>query len=386
MRTVLAFLFALLIYQATYAENCNTCAGCAAFPKEAATATEELDKDSSPLIENNSSDDEFQDFEETEELRAVASEMDEFEDFNDDEFTSFDQEDDESASLKQAEHLQSRLNWALFALLLTAVAGVFVRFKSLRKTRILFLLGTLIFFGFYNGGCPCPISSFQEIFLIGFGVNIPWQNLIWFLGLIPLTYIFGKTWCGWVCHLGAFQEFLYKSNKLEILKSAKSQKVMRWIRIVLLIALIAQLAITQTNWFCAIDPFKAAFNLLAFYNVTWILLGLLLISSLFMYRPFCKTVCPIGLVLGWVQMIPGASVIASKKDNCNSCVSCNKSCDINAITRENKISTIDNTECMACGDCIDSCKKEALTFARKSKSNPTIAKCTNQELVEIDWK
>lgn len=231
---------------------------------------------------------------------------------------------------------------------------------------------------------PCPISSFQELFLAGFGVDIPWQNLIWFLGLIPLTYLLGKTWCGWICHLGAFQEFLYKSNKFDLFKSAKAQVVMRWMRIFLLIALIIQLAITQTNWFCAIDPFKAAFNMLAFYDITWVLLGLLLLSSLFMYRPFCKAICPIGLVLGWIQKIPGASVLALKQESCSSCTSCNKACDLNAITRENKISTIDNTECMACGDCIDSCKKDSLTFARKSKANPTIVKCTKEEFVDLE--
>ncbi len=384
MRTILAFLFAFLIYQATYAEDCNSCAGCAAFPKTVAQESTIDNKDGSLSIDE-ATDDEFIDFEESGDVNSTEDEeFSDFEEFSEEEVAEVDQEAELAAEKKHEEHLQNRLNWALFALLLTAVAGVFVRFKSLRNTRMIFLLGTLIVYGFYNGGCPCPISSFQEIFLAGFGVDIPWQNLVWFLGLIPLTYIFGKTWCGWICHLGAFQEFLYKSNKFEIFKSAKAQRVMRWIRVFLLVALIIQLAVTHTNWFCAIDPFKAAFNMLAFYDFTWILLGLLLLSSLFMYRPFCKAICPIGLVLGWIQKIPGASVLALKKESCSSCVSCNKACDLNAITRENKISTIDNTECMACGDCIDSCKKESISFGRKSKENPTIVKCTNKEFVDLE--
>jgi ferredoxin len=38
---------------------------------------------------------------------------------------------------------------------------------------------------------------------------------------------------------------------------------------------------------------------------------------------------------------------------------------------------------MACGDCIDSCKKNSLTFARKSKNNPAIVQCTNKEFVDL---
>jgi polyferredoxin len=383
MRTVLAFLFAFLIYQATYAENCNSCSGCDAFPKAASVESTTESRNGSSLNAPDT-DDEFQSIEE-EQANSTNNSEEEFEEFSEEEFTELDSQAEiaDDATTKKANHLQVRLNWALFALFLTSLAGVFVRYRALRKTRNIFLLSTLILYGFYNGGCPCPISSFQEIFLLGFGADIPWQNLIWFLGLIPLTYLFGKTWCGWICHLGAFQEFLFKSNKLEIFKSAKSQTILKWVRIAALIALIVQLAITKTNWFCAIDPFKAAFNMLAFYDFTWYLLGLLLISSLFIYRPFCKTVCPIGLVLGWVQYIPGASVLAVKKDSCTSCKSCDKACELNAITRTDNISVIDNSECMACGDCIDSCKKNSLTFARKSKNNPAIVQCTNKEFVDL---
>ncbi|MFP4543803.1 MAG: 4Fe-4S binding protein [Bacteroidota bacterium] len=271
------------------------------------------------------------------------------------------EEDDKPTTL-------SKLKWPLLALGLTAIAGFMVRNPITRKFRLPMLLGSLIFFGFYLGGCPCPISSVQDTALGLMGVSIQWHTIVWFLGLIPLTYIFGKTWCGWVCHLGGLQEFLYKSNKLEFLRSEKSQKIMKYMRLGLLAALIVQMFLTQSNLFCKIDPFKAAFNLNSFYLTAWILLGLLILSSLFIYRPFCKAVCPIGLMLGWAQKIPGASVLAVN-DKCNGCNSGNKACEMDAYTGNNGFNLIDNKECMACGECIDACKPGAIEHRRKNRQH-----------------
>lgn len=143
---------------------------------------------------------------------------------------------------------------------------------------------------------------------------------------------------------------------------------MRAIRIVFLIALIVQLIITKTNIFKHYDPFKVAFNLIGTNTLSWVLLALLLVSSVFIYRPFCKTVCPIGLILGWISKIPGASVVGTN-GSCTGCTSCNSNCKINAITRTKKYSKLDNQECIGCGECVSSCKKNALGFFRNNKNN-----------------
>jgi len=256
--------------------------------------------------------------------------------------------------------------WVLF---FTILAGIFVRYKALRHTRSIFLIAALIYLGFYTGGCPCPISSIQGVFLAIIGVDIPWQQMVWFLALIPITYIFGKVWCGWICHLGAFQELLYLHGRFKFLSGYKAQKVMKIIRWVALAALVVQLLITKTNLFCKIDPFKVAFNFIAAYQIGWYLLGLLILSSLFIYRPFCKAICPIGLVLGWVAKIPGASILGTN-DKCTNCQICSNSCRQDAIVNiSKKERMMDNKECIMCGDCVDSCKLGGLTFYRKGKKH-----------------
>ncbi|MEI7595406.1 MAG: 4Fe-4S binding protein [Bacteroidota bacterium] len=268
----------------------------------------------------------------------------------------------------------------LWILAFAVLAGVFVRFKFTRNLRNVFLLSSLIYLGFYKYGCPCMISSFEDFVLLFTGNYTSWFNYVWFLGLIPITYIFGRVWCGWVCHLGALQEFIHLPAKFNVFSGYKAQRIMRYLSYVLTLALILQIIIQKKIFWCSIDPFVPIFTMNFKYDYTlmnYILIGTLIITSLFSYRPFCRAACPVGLVLSWISLVPGASIIGVNNHSCTSCKSCNSACKIDAITRNNKLSKIDNKECIVCGDCLDSCNITSLSFVRncKSKGNTVIVEC-----------
>lgn len=71
------------------------------------------------------------------------------------------------------------LYWVLGVLAFTVFAGFFVRYKSTRNLRGLFLIAAVLFLGFYRGACPCPISSFHNVVLAALGLILP-----------------GNHWCG----------------------------------------------------------------------------------------------------------------------------------------------------------------------------------------------
>lgn len=347
--------------------DCNTKTSCGkSAPKSAAAK----------LATNNNADDEFEDYNQDKEKQATSSTNsdDEFQDFNAAADTS-------SVAAVAPETLESepiynhRLFFPIVSLIMTALAGVFIRFKATRKLRGVFLALSAIVLGFYVGACPCPISSFSWTIIALTGGTVIWENMIWFLALIPLTYVFHKTWCGWVCHLGALQEFLYMpASKLAFMRSPKAQKVMKYIRYVLVAGLIVQLAFTHSYLFNKIDPFKTAYNL--GYNATyteWILLALLVLTSVFSYRPFCKSACPIGLVLGWVSKLPGAAVL-DNNDSCVNCSICATGCNQLAINRSEKVSTIDNKDCIACGECMGGCNKSGIEIFRHNNIHKDVNK------------
>lgn len=280
---------------------------------------------------------------------------DDFESFDDDEFS-----EDIETEEAQPTGFPRGFKYALGALLFTILAGVMVRFRSMRYFRSIFLLSSLAILGFMNGGCPCSISSFQDLWLWLMGQEVKMLKLVWFLALVPITYIFGRVWCGWVCHLGAFQEFLYRTNNFKFLNGEGAQKVLRIMQYGLFATLMIQLVVTKTNIFIHYDPFKVAFNLTAFHSLSWILLGILLLTSLFIYRPFCRGICPVGLVLGWISKIPGALKL-QPNDNCTSCQLCKRNCLSQAIDRQTNFKAGD---CIMCGECLDKCKKDAISYGR----------------------
>lgn len=351
----------------------SSCTGCPSAKKSgtdkpktatAKSAQSSLDEeffDYSPDADNTSSDrgdDEFEDYDENSDtLSTTASASD------NDEIT----EADEVPIYKQ------HLFFPMASLVMTLLAGIFVRFRQTRKLRPLFLAVSMIVLGFYIGACPCPISSFIWTVIAIFGGKIYWEGMIWFLALIPLTYVFHKTWCGWVCHLGALQEFLYvKKYSWEFMRTKRVQFILKILRYAIVLAVVTEAVIANTYTFHKYDPIRTAYNLgygAGYFE--WIMLGLFLVFSIFSYRPFCKVACPIGLVLGWVTNIPGAAVIDSS-DSCVNCKTCSKNCDYQAIMREDNVSTVNNRDCIACGDCMSSCKLSSAKMFRKGKQHKTI--------------
>jgi polyferredoxin len=246
---------------------------------------------------------------------------------------------------------------SLFLLLI--LISLFIKNSFVRKLRPLFLLSTLVYFGFYKGGCPCMIMSMENTLFLFLGKSIAWISIIWFLSLIPLTYFFGKIWCGWLCHLGALQESLFAGSRFRILTSLNAQTILRRIRLAVLILFIVQSAITMSYLWGHYDPFKSIYNLRTHNIAGFSLVIILLISSLFIYRPFCRAICPVGVVLGWIALIPGARKVA-KGETCVNCKTCSNLCKTNAIVHENSKVTLNIQDCIMCGECFGSCKKNSL--------------------------
>lgn len=331
-------------------------------------------------VAQSNSEDEFEVYNPADEKAASTADADEFEEYNPNADTNSVAGATPIVEVEKS-FTDHKLFFPILSLIMTALAGVFVRYESTRKLRGVFLITSAVVLGFYIGACPCPISSFSYAIIAMTGGIFVWENIIWFVALIPLTYIFHKTWCGWVCHLGALQEFLYMpAAKIKFLRSRRTQLVMKYMRYVLVLTLIVQVAITHSYMYDSIDPFKTAYNL--GYNAgytEWILLALLLISSIFIYRPFCKAACPIGLILGWITKIKGAAVLGYE-DNCTNCAVCARTCNTQAIYRNNNQSTLENKECIACGECMDGCRQSALKIYRNNENhNETIKMCKDSD-------
>ncbi len=98
----------------------------------------------------------------------------------------------------------------------------------------------------------------------------------------------------------------------------------------------------------------------ALFKWKFALLLLCILASIFIYRPFCKYVCPLGAFYGLFQKI-SLLRLSIDEDACINCGACKDVCkmDVNPGIAPN------SAECIRCGECVSACPKNALTFFNK---------------------
>ena len=80
-------------------------------------------------------------------------------------------------------------------------------------------------------------------------------------------------------------------------------------------------------------------------TVTWTLVALLLVTTVFIRNFYCRYLCPVGAALGLMSQL---SVFRIKRwKQCNTCKLCQKACEWGAIQGP-KIAV---SECVRCDDC-----------------------------------
>ena len=117
-----------------------------------------------------------------------------------------------------------------------------------------------------------------------------------------------------------------------------------------------------------IDPFKI-------YKPAYLgiigagFVGLLLILSLFIYRPWCHLFCPFGLA-GWLVEKISRVRISVDYDTCIACEKCANTCPstvMGAILKRNKKTIPD---CFACYTCVQVCPTDSIRFSTRKRTFP----------------
>ena len=223
-------------------------------------------------------------------------------------------------------------------------------------------------------------------------------NVVVVVALIALTLVFGRIYCSIICPLGVFQDILArlrrKKNKYSYSKEVK------WLRYPVLVVFVLAGVAGIGSLFQLLAPYssygriatmifqpiwKLGNNLLAmlaermdsyaFYSIdTWMRsLPVLIIAVLTLVvlvvlawrggRTYCNTICPVGTILSFFARFSWLK-IHFDEDKCKNCSLCSKNCKAACI--DFKTHTVDYSRCVACGNCIESCKFGALRYIHKS--------------------
>lgn len=230
--------------------------------------------------------------------------------------------------------------------------------------------------------CPgalgaCPIGSLQAVEGSSFRVSFYIVGL-----LIVFGAIFGRFICGWLCPFGLVQDLLHKIPTGKKFKKLPGDRVLSCIKYGILAVLVVLLPSTirsafgiATPWFCKLvcpsGTLMGGIPLLltntslrgAAGGLFWWKLGLLLfllVVALFVWRPFCRYLCPLGAIYGFFNPV-AAIRYRIDTEKCTQCGACQRACKMNICTYQKP----NSMECVRCGECKNACPQQAILIAGK---------------------
>ncbi len=202
--------------------------------------------------------------------------------------------------------------------------------KRSRKGVMYLSLFSLVYFGFYREGCICSIGAIQNVVLSmtdsTYAISI--SALAFFMLPLLFALFAGRVFCGGACPLGAIQDLIIlKPIELPI----GVRKALGLIPYVYL-GLAVLFAVTKTDFIiCRYDPFVGFFRMDAKFNML-VLGGSLLIIGVFVGRPYCRFLCPYGVLLGWMSGVSKKHLTITPGE-CIDCKLCERSCPMDAINK-----------------------------------------------------
>ncbi|WP_040329726.1 4Fe-4S binding protein [Clostridium ihumii] len=226
--------------------------------------------------------------------------------------------------------------------------------------------------------CPsaigaCPIGALQAV--VG---TMKYNVSLYVLGIISLLgVIFGRFICGWICPFGLIEDLLYKipTKKFKVNRSVNN--ILKYFKYFVLITFVIILPTFLVNEFgisppyfceyiCPVGTLEGGLPLIImneslrktigflFYWKLMILL-VIVVLSIFIYRPFCRYICPLGALYSLFNKISFYKYKIDK-NKCTGCNACTNKCKINIEIHENP----NSLECIRCGQCIKICPTNAI--------------------------
>lgn len=216
--------------------------------------------------------------------------------------------------------------------------------------------------------CPgavgaCPLGSFQNA-VSSTNRKVPF----YVVGtLLLFGVLFGRVICGFLCPFGLIQELLYKIPLPKIKKNRVTKALSKLKYVILAVFAVIIPFIYKYPSFCKLicpagtfeggiplaitnDSIAAMIGIL--FNWKIAVLVIIIIGAVFIYRDFCRFICPLGAIYSFFNKVSIFGVCI-KEDECTHCGKCVRECKMD-------ISSVGDGECIQCGECKSLCPTGAI--------------------------
>lgn len=220
-----------------------------------------------------------------------------------------------------------------------------------------------------SGTTLSPLEPSEAMWTLELGyVN---AGFLLFCGLLLTTLILGRLFCGWACHVVAYQDLCaWLLARVGMRPRPVRSRLLVWVPLAIAVYMFAWP--TLRRWWLG-DP-APAWSLRLTTAAFWetfpgpgmALLTLLVDGALLVYwlgaKGFCTYGCPYGALFGLADKVAVGRIRVS--DACAGCGQCTAVCTSNVRVHEEvaRFGMVVDPGCMKCLDCVSSCPKEALSF------------------------
>jgi NAD-dependent dihydropyrimidine dehydrogenase PreA subunit len=270
--------------------------------------------------------------------------------------------------------LKIPIKFGLWILFLEIVFFLMRRGRITPEVRYTLYTFSVILFGVVLGADPSPMGTVKDaIVLFGSkGVIFP-PRLAALAIFLAVVFVANKYICAWGCQVGALQDLIFRMNR-----DPKDQEgvigrqklpfaVTNTIRVVFFALFSTAAFLWAFDLIEPVDPFKV-YKPATMGIAGVVVMGIIAVTSLFVYRPWCHLFCPFGLV-GWLVEKVALFRIHVNYDTCVACRACARSCPstvMEAILTQDRLIP----DCFACGVCINVCPTRSIRFKSGRRAKP----------------
>lgn len=208
----------------------------------------------------------------------------------------------------------------------------------------------------------CPFGGVEAIYtyvregnmLCSLGVS----NLYILGGVLLLTLLLRRAFCGYVCPIGALSEWLQRGARRCGVKPLRvpyrldrALALLKYLVIGIVLLLTYRAAELMFRGF---DPCYALISRHGEDITLWayVVAGAVVFASLLIVMPFCRWLCPLAAVLHPFSRF-GLTRIRRDEQACISCAKCSKACPMSI--RVGEMSEVNAARCLSCMQCIEAC-------------------------------